>query len=287
MMRVSALGLLFGAAASFLGCARGEDEAGPIESVAETVPANLACADAAERMYVLTDEGELMTFDPERLSFTNHGRVVCPDAELGAALNSMAVDRNGVAWLNFSDGVLFKLNLAEMRCERSTFAPQQRGFKKFGMAFGRTGDGETLFVSGLGSYNVPEAGGRGLARIDTRSLVLTPIGDYSGSYAGRDAELSGGTDGKLYGLFPSLPASLAEVSMETGATSNVVALPGVDVGTGFAFARFNSDFWIFTSPDLGPSQVTRYRPADRSTIRMLDDAGKRIVGASVSICAQR
>jgi hypothetical protein len=56
------------------------------------------------------------------------------------------------------------------------------------------------------------------------------------------------------------------------------------MGSGWAFAFWGGDFWVFTAP-AGDSRITRFRPSDGSVTTVVDSLGAIIVGAGVSTCA--
>jgi len=81
-----------------------------------------------------------------------------------------------------------------------------------------------------------------------------------------------------------------EVDKASGATLDVIPLPGVKTGGGFAF--FGGDFYFFTdSMSDGKSEVTHidHDDSDKNGLQDLkviyQDAPLRIVGAGVSTCA--
>jgi hypothetical protein len=175
------------------------------------------CSEAAKLVYVVTDQNELYSFAPDKVTFTSIGTLSCPSGV--ATPNSMAVDRSGTAWVNFSDGSLFKVSTADASCSATSFKPGQSGFGRFGMAFATnsaTSQDETLYVVGIEGL----AGGKGLAKIDLLTMALTTIGDFSGNLQGQGAELTGTGDGRLFGFFTTSPyATLAQIDKSTGATS--------------------------------------------------------------------
>jgi len=243
------------------------------------------CSEAAKLVYVVSDSNELYSFRPDTTTFTRIGTLRCPSA--GATPNSMAVDRSGTAWVNFSDGALFKASTSDASCQATTFQKGQSGFQRFGMAFATntaTSQDETLFVVGIDGLN----GGKGLAKIDLGTMMLTPIGDFSGALRGQAAELTGTGDGRLFGFFTTQPnATLALINKATGGTSSNQDLAGVSTGQAWAFSFWGGDFWFYTSPGAAPSTVTREAASkDNSlTIAKQDVGGFRIVGAGVSTCA--
>lgn len=244
------------------------------------------CSDEARFVYVVTHRNALYRFAPDKLAFTLVGDLAC--AAGSATPNSMAVDRSGTAWVNYTDGRLFKVSTKDASCESTSFEPNQFGFGRFGMAFASNAAGseeETLFVSGLlGSDR-----GVGLASIDLDTMKLTPIGDYDGPLAGFGAELTGTGDGKLYGFFTTSPrATLAEIDKSSAATSSRLALDGVNTGQAWAFSFWGGDVWFYTTPGDAPSSVTRLAKSEQDQISVVvDNVGDmgRIVGAGVSTCA--
>lgn len=245
------------------------------------------CAEEAKLVYVVSDGNELYSFKPDALSFTRVGRLSCAAGGL-ATPNSMAVDRSGTAWVNYSDGTLFKVSTKDASCQGTSFQPRQSNFVKFGMAFSSNAAGsseETLYVAGLAD---PLFGGRaGLARIDTGTMKLSFIGDYSGNLRGQGAELTGTGDARLFGFYTTDPATLAQLDKGTAATSNDRSLTGVRTGEAWAFSFWGGDFWFYTAQAGQESRVTRLKSATDGSISVVMQAvgGFRIVGAGVSTCA--
>jgi hypothetical protein len=240
------------------------------------------CSEAAKLVYVVSAENDLYSFQPQALAFAKIGRLSCPTSE---SPNSMAVDRAGNAWVNFSEGSLFKVSTKDASCTATPFQKGQSGFKRFGMAFASDaagGTSETLYVVGISDLTT----GKGLAKIDLTTFKLTTVGDFSGSLKGQGAELTGTGDAKLYGFFTTLPASLAEIDKASGATSGVKKLDGVTTGDAWAFSFWGGDFWFYTALG-GPSRVTRLAASGDGSLKVVkpDVGGFRIVGAGVSTCA--
>lgn len=244
------------------------------------------CSEEAKQVYVVSAEYDLYKFEPDKLAFTKIGRLECPSG--GASPNSMAVDRSGTAWVNYSDGSLFKVSTKDASCTETAFLPGQSGFVKFGMAFASDAAGsqsETLFVSGIEDGTL--SGGKGLAKIDLQTMKLTRIQDYPGALAKMGAELTGTGDGRLYGFFTTFPfATLAKIDKASAATSDDTSLDGVSTGNAWAFSFWGGDFWFYTSTGLEPSRVTRlYSQSGKIEVVKQDVGSFRIVGAGVSTCA--
>lgn len=245
------------------------------------------CTDAARLVYVLSQENDLYSFTPNTATFAKVGRLECPTNGL-ATPNSMAVDRHGTAWVNYSDGTLFEVSTADASCSATSFAPGQAGFLKFGMAFSSNAEGssdETLYISGL---DFLAGTGQGFGKVDLKTMKVTMLGDYSGNLAGEGAELTGTGDGKLFGFFTTQPnATLAEIDKSKGSTSGDKSLEGVSTGNAWAFSFWGGDFWFYTSDGVSPSRVTQLRTSSDGKIELVkaDVGGFRIVGAGVSTCA--
>lgn len=243
------------------------------------------CSEAAKLVYVISDTGDLYSFKPDTLTFTKIGTINC--AGSNGAFNSMAVDRSGTAWVNAQNGNLYKVSTADASCKATSYAANQKGFTRYGMAFVSDSKGstaESLYVAHNNDIN-PSAGD-GLGKIDTTSLTLSLIGDYGGTVSKRGAELTGTGDGQLFGFFTTSPATLAEIDKASAKASNPTSLGAVSTGTAFAFSFWGGDFWFYTSQLGEGSNVTRLKAAtDKSISVVKTDVGFRIVGAGVSTCA--
>jgi hypothetical protein len=242
------------------------------------------CSEAAKLVYVVSDLNELFSFKPDTGKFTKIGELKCPSS---STPNSMAVDRTGFAWVNFSDGNLFKVSTADASCAATSYVPDQEGFHTYGMAFatnGATSIEETLYVVGIEGLNA----GKGLAKIDLTTMKLTTIGDFSGDLTGQGAELTGTGDGRLFGFFTTKPdAKLAQINTATGATTDESTLTGVSTGDAWAFSFWGGDFWFYTAVKPAYSVLTRKQSSTDGNISVAqqDVGGFRIVGAGVSTCA--
>ncbi len=252
----------------------------------ETSPTGTdGCSAEARLVYVVSQERDLYSFNPGSLTFTKIGQINCNAA---GNPNSMAIDRAGTAWVNYSDGSLFKVSTTTASCTETGFEKGQSGFVKFGMAFATNGEGsteETLYVASVDEVG---DGGRGLGKIDLTTMKLTPLGDYSGNLQGEAAELTGTGDGKLFGFFTTAPhATLAQIDKSKGATSNDRPLTGVSTGLAWAFSFWGGDFWFYTSDGFSASSVTQLRTSANNELSVVkQNVGNfRIVGAGVSTCA--
>lgn len=245
-----------------------------------------SCADAGTSyIYLISSENALIRFNPPDLSFTTIGTIDCPSSGIAAPF-SMAVDRQGVAYVLFSDGELFRVSTLTASCEFTSFVAQQGGFPlTFGMGFSSTpgGQDETLFVAGddLDNPSAPST----LAILDTATFGLGPVGPLSSPIT--RLELTGTGDARLFGFSPTKPDShLAEIDKATATVTSDVLLD-LNQGdiTSWAFAFWGGDFYFFTSEQPGLSVVHRYTPGGTTTPPAVAQIDLTIVGAGVSTCA--
>jgi len=208
----------------------------------------------------------LYRFYPDKLQFVRVGQVACPTV---AGTFSMAIDRRGTAWVEYTDGRLFAVDTTNATCKATGFRPGQAGFETFGMGYSLNGDaanGETLYVAGAG-----------LASLDTKTFNLSFLGSLT---FGR-TELTG-LDTQLF-AFSVGSGVIAGLNKANGATEVVHRTTAVNEHAAFAFAQWGGDFWVFTGDNH--SIVTQYSPtADKSSV-VVKDTGMLIVGAGSSTCA--
>ena len=240
------------------------------------------CTQASRFIYVMTAQRELHRFHPQRGSFEKVGTLDC-----GTRPNirpySMAVGRDGTAWVVMSDGSLYTASTRDARCAATGFRTGQSGFTTFGMGFARDTATQTdhLYVS-----NASRIGGVGhkLAELDTTTLTLRDIG-VDRELSAR-AELTGPADGHLFGAFEGTPFVIAELDPASARIRSQAPQSGVNFAhnsANFAFAFWGGDFYLFVGPG-STTEVYRYDPDTRSTSHL---SGTRltIVGAGVSTCA--
>jgi hypothetical protein len=236
------------------------------------------CAERAKLVYVIADSGDLYSFDPASLVFQLIGRPSCP----GGTPNSMAVARDGTAWVNYTDGRLYEVNTVDASSTATSFVPLQAGFtERFGMGYSSDSKGssaETLFIADV-------LGRRGLAKVDLTTLAVTPIGAFSGDLA-VGGELTGNADGDLWGFFSTQPSfTFAKIDKTGAQTSDVLPLNGVTAAY-YAFSYWGGDFWFYTADFVGTTNVTRMETQKNNQLSVvLTNIGFRIVGAGVSTCA--
>jgi hypothetical protein len=239
------------------------------------------CDAATKLVYVFTSGNDIYSFDPPSKQFI---KIATPDCQAGGTPNSMAIDRNLVAWINYI-GDIYEFDLKKKSgCQPSGVA-LPLGFEQLGMGFSTDvpgGVAETLYVDAIG--------GGGLAKI--KNGQLTQIGPFGNdpALAGQNAELTGTGDAKLFGYFTTSPdVRVAEIDKATGNILSDHALVGVSPPSSWAFSFWGGDFYLYAAPGSnasGNSSVIKYDPVKQTVDpTYVADVGFTIVGAGVSTCA--
>ncbi|MCB9550140.1 MAG: hypothetical protein H6706_30465 [Myxococcales bacterium] len=254
------------------------------------------CAEGSELIYVVDVDDTLLSFDPRTEELRRVGTLRCPAGNAWPEFSrgeatpfSMAVERSGRAWVLYSSGEIFWVDIHDASCRASTFRRGEQGFELFGMSFVTDTPGrpeETLYLTG----GAVESFGRGtLAAVDPRTVALTPIGPMPpGEYG---AELTGNANGELWAYTPGLQSSVARIDKRTARAVDRWDLPPLPrQPAGWAFAHWGGRYYVFISTQgaaggVASSQILRFNPVDGRTEVVVADAGRRIVGAGVSTCA--
>ena len=241
------------------------------------------CTDPSVKyVYAVSNEAELFSLDPQDGAYLKIGDLSCSKTSTPF---SMAVDRVGTAFVLYSDGHLYRVSTKTAKCETTSFVPGQLGFQQFGMGFATIDEGpdEELYVAATQEQG-NQPGLSALGRIDTKGFVLAKVGDFKPPQKG--AELTGTGDGRLFGFVadPGGPGTrIVQIDKKTAKIVAEEELPDVELGTGWAFAAWGGDFYLFTTPD-GDPRVTRYEVKTGKTT-VLAHLSSSIVGAGVSTCA--
>jgi len=254
----------------------GETGGVPEDGAADDPPPEDDCVDTSDLVYVLSrDDASLYLFDPSSLTFSSLGRLACGTS---ASPGSMAVARDGTAYIRYSDETVYAVDIATGACARTAYSDRVTAFGSFGMGYA-TDSAETwrdqLYV----------ANSEQLGRLDTNSWSLTTIGRLPSQ-----AELTGNAEGQLWAFLPlESPAVLAQYDTTSGAQLTSVRLPNFpdagDIDT-FAFATWGGDAWLFVRVyGMGSSTDVYQVTPDGTMIRVLDDVGFDVVGAGASTCA--
>ena len=256
------------------------------------------CTVAAELVYVLSTDNNLYSFQPDMKQFTLIGPLGC-NVPSSATPNSMAVDRNATAWVNYvaDDGLgtdtagwVYKVSTKDASCEPtpSVVMPSAEWFR-LGMGFSTDavgGTAETLYVTGTGMAGL--ANSPGLGRIDLTKKSLVPIHQFSGDgkLTGQSAELTGTGDARLFGFFTTSPVRVAQIDKAAGAILSDMPVSGIPVPSAWAFSFWGGAFYLYTSDGLSNSTVTRFDPTTKTVDTSYVLTAPAIIdGAGVSTCA--
>jgi hypothetical protein len=251
------------------------------------------CDEAATFVYVLSTDNDLYRFKPQDKLFEKIGPLACPT---NLQPNSMAVDRTATAWVNYVDsditgdsaGQIFRVSTADASCT-GPITNLPSGWFRLGMGFSTdaaNGVTERLYLTGTADGASP-----GLGVLDGTTFAVNPIGNFTGTLSGQNAELTGTGDARLFGFFTTTPVEVAEIDKGTGAILGSTKLPAVETPAAWAFTFWGGDFYLYTAPDTTfepgrTTNVTRFRPSDGSVdAAYMTNIGFTIVGAGVSTCA--
>jgi hypothetical protein len=254
----------------------GSDALPPIETgtLPDVVVTNCS-SPSVQYIYLVTYENHLWSYYPPSGRYSELGTLDCPTTSTPF---SMAVDRQGVAYVLYSSGEIFRVSTRTVACTPTAFTPPDPSYGTFGMAFVGDPNGatDTLYIA------TPTL----LATVDLTTLQPTAVGPMTLLFA----ELTGTTDGRLFSFYSTDTTgdgtAIAELDPSTAAVvanTNLVNLPR---GNGWAFGLWGGDFYLFTAPGGfdGTSTVTRFRPSD-GTQTTLPSLPEVVVGAGVSTCA--
>lgn len=245
----------------------------PLRAFIDTV-----CHEGSQWIYTVDQNGQLAIFNPEKLAYEDVGPLSCPGT--WATPFSMAIDQNTVAWVEYTDGQLFRVDARTAACTSTSFV-QDSSVSNFGMGFvydPDTGEDTLYIAGGYGFGAIPST----LATIAFPSLEVTRIApiDFGAP------ELTGTGDGELWGFAPSFNSAsgvttLAHVDRASGRVLASVQLPGVmREASSYAMAFWGGSFWLF----LGDSVYQVPRKTLQAT-QVMSYTGRNIVGVGVSTCA--
>ncbi len=241
------------------------------------------CIPGTQLVYVFSSDNAIWSFDPPSKKFT---KVATPDCSVSGTPNSMAIDRNLVAWINYI-GSIYTFDLTSKKGCKKSQIKLPSGFEQVGMGFSTNGANtteETLFLDGIG--------GGGLGKVDAAFTTVTKLGTFANDpkLSGKSAELTGTGDGRLFGYFTTSPSvRVAELDKTNANALSNVELTGVSPPSSWAFTFWGGEFYLYAAPGnnkTGHSTVVRYDPATKTVDKSyVADAGITIVGAGVSTCA--
>lgn len=235
-----------------------------------------------ELIYLVDSDREFFSFDPKRLPGDPFKKVGVLSCDPRDSPFSMAVDRNGIAWVVYQSGYVYQVSIHDAHCFSEAAKPNGAP-PTFGMGFvtdGPKATTEKLFVAG-------EQSGE-LATLDVAKPTLdwTRQGQIKVPDA-RSPELTGAADGKLYAYFPG--EDNRGFVQELDRAGKVVGTrwslpPGKGRVNAWAFAFWGDVFYVFTTFDNINEVHAIHRKTGKAE-RIIANSTHRIVGAGVSTCA--
>jgi hypothetical protein len=267
---------------------------------------NACTADGVDLVYVVDEMNDFMSFDPRLLPndpFKKIGVLSCPhnNTSIQTGNNiampfSMSFDSDGVAWVLYTTGELFKVSLQDATCTKAGNQIGANNMFLFGMGFALDApmmDTEKLFLAG-GNKDASTTP-RKLGYNDTHNGSLTPtvVGNI-GATSDYSPELTGTAEAKLYGFFPRISQVpfIQEIDKATGAPIGQPWNVGTTgLGTGirdWAFAQWGGVFYVFITTETNGVRNSTVRTVDRATSQyaiVKQNLPYWIDGAGVSTCA--
>lgn len=250
-----------------------------------------ACSvEGIDKIYVVDQGAGFWRFDPVDNTFFRVGTLNCPD--LGSPF-SMAVDRDGIAWVLYSSGSIYHVSTTDASCESTTWPVGQLGYFTFGMAFvvdEPEGNDERLWVAASDQGSTQPR----LGVIDPATMGLTDLGlaYWNNQYS---PELTGTGAAQLYAYYPGSAPEIALLDAAAPLTpTQVWQVPSLGDNitvAAWAFASWGGQLFMFVTVDDTVTferrqSVYRMDPATGETVRVVPErADLPIVGAGVSTCA--
>lgn len=241
------------------------------------------CPAGTEFIYTIDEGATLSRYSPPMNAFFDVGKLSCPGSG-GDTPNSMAIDRDGNGWVNYSSGRLYRVLTTTAACTATSYVPGQGGLTAFGMSFAEDTPGstsQTLFVADTAQTTATTR----LGRIDLSTFKLTHLVGIAG---GIQPELTGDDAANLWGFFPSdSPPRIARIDKDAGTLDRVTFLPSLSGNpSAWGVAAFRGDFYVFLQRQNDAStSVYKVDGATGVVTAVLADTGLRIVGVGVATCA--
>jgi hypothetical protein len=250
--------------------------------------------DNTKLIYVVSTSNDFLSFDPRKLPgnpFHLIGKLHCGHNQMSPF--SMSVDRNGIAWVVYGDGEMFKVNITTAKCDATSYIPGSSGSSTFGMGFSTDksgGDTEKLFIA---ANDQATDRMNDLSSIDTaHDLKPHHVGTLTAT-VDENPELTGTSEARLFGFYPSFvsPSFVQEINRSNGAPIGKKWFLGSDpLGdvSAYAFAQWGGVFYIFATISDGFEDNSTVRTIDRTTGKyrtIMSHLNWRISGAGVSTCA--
>jgi hypothetical protein len=253
-----------------------------------------ACIDscelaASEFIYLFDDANQLRSFEPRNdtapTAVKMIGKVTCPTT---GSPNSMSVDRRARAWLNYSDGKIYRIptNNPAFGMD-SGYKPGVIPANQVGMGFVSDAPGSKVESLYLATTTSPSSLWK-LNPLDAVPITPVKVGNFAASATG--PEMTGTGAAELYAYFPAADNThrIIRVNKTTAQADLTWNLPPLASTPGaWAFAQWGGRYYAFVTEN-GISRIYRWDPnaaAGQQWTRVQDSLPNRIVGAGVSTCA--
>jgi hypothetical protein len=237
-------------------------------------------------------------YDPIENEVSMVGALGCEHGTF-AHPNSMAVDRQGNAWIEYYDqgmmgvpysGKLYRAPLDDLAsCEYVGDIGVSEWYV-VGMGYAVDvpgGNCDTLYLYNSDKYlDAPDYEGEStLARWDHDAVARVELGPAEAPAA----ELTGTGEGRLYAFttFDAGAHAIVELDKDDGSTISTIPLDDVEFVSGaYAFAAWGGDFYLFYQDGIPGTRIARLAGDGTGGLEvMIEDTGLHIVGAGVSTCA--
>jgi hypothetical protein len=269
---------------------------------------SLVTACPADSVYMLTWSDTLYRFDPSKLTFAKIGQVSCFPSNFSAF--SMAVDRQGVAWIQGSIQVgasaewyLYRVSTTDATCSGSIILPGVHNFETAGggetfVASQSNPEAETLYSTLISGF-AGSGSQFSVSTIDTTNGSVLPVGQLNSDGAS-GMSLTGTGDARLFAA--ESPTSTSDAGTDIvfterdPATAAVKSTKNVTIPPSYiviSMTFWGGDFWFFLRPaGAAPWMVGRYQTTSQSFNIVVNDVaiaanepGLGITAVGISTCA--
>jgi hypothetical protein len=204
---------------------------------------------------------------------------------------SLAVDRSDRAWVHWTSGEIFLVDLMTFDCTTTDYVAGDRGLELGRMTFVADlprGLTETLYAVG-GDWAGLDDAVPWLYRIDPDSAAVTPLAELVD--AERWPEIAGTGDAELWAYYPGGLPYVVRLEPSTGVVRERFTLPVPTAETQYrALAPWGGRLYLFqTLVDVSGGsetrQVQRLDPSTGAVEVVVEDFAHRVVAAAASTCA--
>jgi hypothetical protein len=235
-----------------------------------------SCTNTTRNNVYLTNGSVLYQFTPATLAFSQVATINCSSNGTTLYLYSIALQRNGLLWLQMTNSKLYTYNISTGQCADVALPLNQSDIRYGQIAFAKntTDNSESLYVS----YD------NTLKKLDTNSLTVSVVGNYTNGTYG--ADIAGSNDGKLYGLyFLNNQISLSQIDQTTAQSLSNYGLP-ITFDNFFYYLTYFpylSNF-ILLHGNQNTTRVILYNAATNTTTNQTTLSTGELSSVAVSTC---